>query len=313
MADYVRFFWLKDGQLPLFPTPPGNSLLYMAGGDDDRENPKLRWHPATFRSRNAIVPILSTTLEAFLKFIEEPNEVDVPGDSEDLTLYVALRASSRLECAEADGGFLHELFLAAAIVPGVVEGAIQYPWQFEPLNQLAQLCMLPDLEHEPDDPILRPEWLAMGERRAAHKKHQEVQDRAKALLESFLDDDQLAEFKKRHRFRVSDENGLRYLIMYGVHGNVFRIAEAEDGSLLCLVNYCIHAHDDELPIYDLMLAQKLMLESDLQAFLKTANATVIDPRSEEEQARDVPAPVPDARVERRAQLLQELGAFRAAV
>lgn len=305
MADYVRFFWLADGQLPLFPTPPGGRLLYMAGGHDDREDPKLRWHPAVFRARNAIIPVLDTTLRDFLRFMEEPNEIDIEGDHEDLTLYVALRGSSRHECAEADGDWLHELFLAAAIVPGIVEGAVKYPWQMEPLNQLAQLCMLADLEEAPDDPILRPEWRKMGERREAHRRQREVQDRAKKLLESHLDDDQLAEFKKRHRFRVTDENGLRYMVMYGSHGNVFRIAEDGD-KLLCLVNYCHVPLDEELPIYDQMLAQKLLIECDLTSFLSVANATVNAPRPEEERAKDIPDHDPAAVEETREQLVDEL-------
>jgi hypothetical protein len=269
-VTYVRFFWLDDGALPLFQAPDGGLLHYMAGGGDDEANTRLRWQPARFGGNIAIIPLAATTLDALLKFIEEPAEVE--GE----TLYVAIRSSWRVPCAEEDGGFLNELIVAVAIVPGQVEGAIEYPWHFEPLHQLVQLCTLADIETEPDDPILRTEWLKMGELRGERRKYREVQDRAKALLMLHLDEEQLKEFKKWHRFRVRTD-GFTYLIMYGVHGNVFRIAEGEDEKVIPLINYCHCPQDEELPVYDQMLAQKILIELAPDNFFAVANATVLDP------------------------------------
>ena len=100
----------------------------------------------------------------------------------------------------------------------------------------------------------------------------EAEMRAKVLLESVLDSDQVEELRARDRFFVRSRSGKRYLIQRGVAGNVFHVREDSDDKL---TRYCIHPQHEgsDIPIYDVMLAQKLLLESDEATFLHKANAS----------------------------------------
>jgi hypothetical protein len=95
-------------------------------------------------------------------------------------------------------------------------------------------------------------------------------------LEGFLDEGQREEFKKRHRFRVRGPDGLDYLIMYEAHGNVWLIETSVDGKITPRENYCVIPDGVEIPIYDLMLAQKLMIETNLAEFKRIANVARYD-------------------------------------
>ena len=276
MADAVRLLWLDNGALPTFPFV--GKYHHLAGGGDDKENPKLRWAQAASH-RRVYVPIIECSLEDFLRFMEEPNEVD--GD----TLYIAIRTFSRM--IGIHGSPINSLLLAAAIVPGTIEGAVEHPWHYETLHQISRLCTLNECREEPEDPVLRAAWHTIADHRAQIRAYRDSQDRARKLLESQLDDGQLAEFKKRNRFRVRAPDGFVYLITFGTHGNVFRIAEiiTEQGeSVKALVNYCIVPDESvNIPIYDQLLGQKLLLEQDPDAFFSIANATEI---KDEPQAVD---------------------------
>jgi hypothetical protein len=276
VVDAVRLFWLDDGAIPIFPFR--GVLHYMAGGFENGEYKPHHWMPAAFSrpapTGKAIIPIQDTTLEKFLAFMEEPNVVD--GE----TLYVCIRTFSRLEVPSLEDGipaksYINSLLLAAAIVPGQIEGAVPHNWRFEPLTQLAQLCTVGELTEEPADPILKEPWLKMAASREQFRQHREVQERAKRLLETHLDEEQLAEFKKKNRFRVKAADGLVYLITHGSHGNVWNIETSGDGKLIPRTNYCIVPTED-IPIYDQMLAQKFLIESDLAVFKATANVSHFD-------------------------------------
>jgi hypothetical protein len=280
MDDAVRLIWLGGGELPTFPFQ--GDLHYMTGGEDDKANPKLRWHSA-YVSRTVYIPIIATTLEEFLAFMEEPNVI--PGK----TLYIAIRSFSRI----AQGnGFYNSLLLSAAIVPGDVDGAVEHPWRMEPLTQIANLCTLVECKEEPTDPILRAAWLGIEESRAITRAWNAAWERSKRLLEANLDEEQLAEFKDRYRFRVRAADGHVYMFIFETHGNIFRIAELiEPGgpAIRALVNYCIVPNADvHVPLYDQLLGQKLLLENDPEAFFATANSTEIEATPEQvEQAIEV--------------------------
>ncbi len=270
--------WLGDGALPIFPFT--GTLHYMAGGYQNGEHQPLHWHPAAFNrpSGNAIIPIQDTTLETFLAFMQEPNVVDGS------TLYIAIRSFYRLEATvvtrdDEDGlpqkEYINTVLLAAAIVPGVIEGAVEHPWRYEPLDTLHKLITIREVETEPEDPILKAAWLHMAEAREQHRQWKEVQGRARRLLEAHLDEEQMAEFNKKLRFRVRGSDGLIYLITFETHGNVWQIETGATGKTIPRQNYCIVPKED-IPIYDQMLAQKLMIETDLDEFKRIANVTRFD-------------------------------------
>lgn len=90
--------------------------------------------------------------------------------------------------------------------------------------------------------------------------------RAARLLEANLDEEQRKTLVEKNCFYLHTKAGRKYRIDRGTHGNVKLIDET--GKIL--KGYC--AQPDGVPVEDSMLAQKLMLESDEDAFLRVANA-----------------------------------------
>ncbi len=94
--------------------------------------------------------------------------------------------------------------------------------------------------------------------------------RAEKLLVMTLDDKQRADFEKDRYFEViSQKSRKRYRITKGMAGNVYVYNEQNK----CIERLCIHVYQD-VPHYDNMLAQKLMLEADEDVFRRTANITL---------------------------------------
>lgn len=105
------------------------------------------------------------------------------------------------------------------------------------------------------------------EARASREERIAVIDRAALLLKENLTREQLKEFEKDMRFTVRSQDGQR---LYRINrGRVQNIEEVDDrGNRMSIL--CAHPVD-EVPDFDTMLAQKLMLEHDEQAFLRLAN------------------------------------------
>lgn len=103
------------------------------------------------------------------------------------------------------------------------------------------------------------------------KEQAEAKERAHELLLSALSREQQEEYLKSNFFRVRivDKTGTirTYRVDHGTHGNVRLIDEA--GKILR--RYCIQPNG--VPTEDAMLAQKLLLETDEEAFLRIANAS----------------------------------------
>lgn len=96
--------------------------------------------------------------------------------------------------------------------------------------------------------------------------------RARRLLISMLNPDQQKELDEKNHFHLTvyskDGTMKVYRIEHGYAGNVKLLGL--DGQPV--KRYCIHA-DSRLPYEDQMLAQKLLLETNEEHFLKTANMT----------------------------------------
>ena len=99
---------------------------------------------------------------------------------------------------------------------------------------------------------------------------QAVERRAKELLESCLSFQQLSDFLIHRRFDVKGSLGVHTYRIDNV-GNVRRL-NIEGRSD---ISYCIHPdrYRHPVPTYDLILAKKLMIETDETLFLDTANGT----------------------------------------
>jgi hypothetical protein len=93
--------------------------------------------------------------------------------------------------------------------------------------------------------------------------------RAEDLLRRHLSDEQREDLEKKHCFYLTshgkDGKSRRYRIDRGTHGNVKLLDDK--GSIVG--SYCVQP--DGVPAADAMLAQKLWIETDEDAFLKVAN------------------------------------------
>ena len=111
---------------------------------------------------------------------------------------------------------------------------------------------------EPDDA------LSAKERRRARR-------RAKKLLLASLDADQRRELKRKGYFHVSGSKGNLYRVASAFPFNVRLAGYAKRSRVF----FCLEAEDPDLPAEDVMLAQKLMLETDEGEFLRLANMAYI--------------------------------------
>lgn len=106
--------------------------------------------------------------------------------------------------------------------------------------------------------------LAAGSKK--RRREERVANRkAKALLHSQLTREQRWQLRAEKAFTVVGQDGQTYLITEGSSSNV-RLLENGEATL----SFCIIAKDLWLPVYDLMLAQKLMLEASPEEFHKLA-------------------------------------------
>jgi hypothetical protein len=95
--------------------------------------------------------------------------------------------------------------------------------------------------------------------------------KARELLLSYLNDIQRAQFEKKGEFTVRSPWGTRFLIMAAGHLNIYRLGPGDKR----LARYCVVV-DAHVPVYDTMLAQKLLIETDPIKFHETANVFRMD-------------------------------------
>ena len=100
--------------------------------------------------------------------------------------------------------------------------------------------------------------------RRGRKEIQQVNYRARSLLHRHLSRHQRLELRHTQGFHVRGRDGRTYHVTEGTTTNVF--LEHEDVRFAL----CVIPKEEALPLYDQMLAQKVMLETDPEAFLRLA-------------------------------------------
>ena len=110
-------------------------------------------------------------------------------------------------------------------------------------------------------------------------KEQAAKDKAEILLLEHLSAKQKDDLKKKGYFLV-EVAGEVYKIKRGFSGNVKLINKETEQEMK---SFCIHPHE-RVPDGDAMLAQKLLLESNLDQFLKIANCTNLVPQNDNRRA-----------------------------
>jgi hypothetical protein len=106
--------------------------------------------------------------------------------------------------------------------------------------------------------------------RVQAKEAAEAQERAKALLASVLSRGQRVSLRTRGYFTVRCESGQRYRVKRGWSHNVERVVR-RGRQWVPVESLCIHPRET-VPTDDNLVAQKLMLETDEQAFRTIAYA-----------------------------------------
>lgn len=105
------------------------------------------------------------------------------------------------------------------------------------------------------------------------KEGRRAQRRARALLHQCLTKQQRWDLRGSKAFTIEGRDGRHYRITEGTASNVILLERGQPVKRLCVV-FQNHA---PLPMYDLMLAQKLLLESAPEEFWKLANVVEIRP------------------------------------
>lgn len=100
-----------------------------------------------------------------------------------------------------------------------------------------------------------------------------AQRRAKKLLLHHLTPKQKKTFRESQSFDIVGKDDKHYRITEGTSANVRLLENGVETHTLCVV-----FKDYSIPIYDLMLAQKLLLESNPKAFWKIAVVRPIAPQ-----------------------------------
>lgn len=115
---------------------------------------------------------------------------------------------------------------------------------------------------------------AAGFGKRGRREEHRANVKAKALLHSQLTKEQRWDLRATKSFTITGRDGRTYRITEGSASNVQLM---EDG--VPVRNLCVVARDLRLPTYDLMLAQKLLLETAPEDFHKLAVVTELPRRA----------------------------------
>lgn len=266
MISHLNIEYLGLGQLPLYGAEPGNTDLGRRVQYLNLDEGCQTWSICE-TARRIIVPLnvdtlveaLEPQLRTWLAALER---------EDDGTLYFPIRDLGTLP---DETGML--IIAGCTYVPRIQAGTPL--GGADPVPLILQACRdIRFFESPPENwetyhPVLRQAIEGVLQRRREHEENrrtaEEIEARSRALLHECLDDEQLGEMTEKTQFHVQGADGHTYLVKKGHGHNVFRI---EDGR--ATVEYCLV--QGFVPVYDLMLTQKLLLEADPETFLATANA-----------------------------------------
>ncbi len=278
--EFVYLEWLRAGSLPIYQVEQRTPYFYLHGEVGGRELPDrtLMWLPAE-SGRKMLLPMHETTLRWFLRSLEQklPTEGNLFDPSSPGTLVISVRSVFTAD-TEVEWDFVPVTFVTAAVacVPDVqfVKAfpiADLGPQPLETIREFLAFHQKPP--QETALPILWNLWAEHQEDRARERievdasqvRHREGLERAKRLLIANLDEEQRQEFEARQQFFVRAMDGRLYRVNTQDHANIDLIEEGRP-----TVNFCI-VSSEYVPIYDQMLAQKLMLETDIGKLTEIAN------------------------------------------
>lgn len=149
-------------------------------------------------------------------------------------------------------------------------GSIWYTWCSDSTAMAEAVTISSYPIHEPSEEELAERAREAEERDKARQEQQRQQEialeKSKQLLLDSLDEPNQERLHRDRQIHVWSKSGKSFRIKCGRQHNIFEMdAEGKD-----IREYCIHVKD-VVPNFDNMLAQKLMLESYEEEFLRVAN------------------------------------------
>lgn len=119
------------------------------------------------------------------------------------------------------------------------------------------------------DPEKLREWNEhyRRERENEEKRKKKIQDRARELLKRHLTPRQWSDYIERGHFFVKTRKGHLYQITAARDHNIIRLNKRRKPMRVL----CVSIYEVDVPVEDIMLAQKLFLETQEDRFLKIAN------------------------------------------
>ena len=182
----------------------------------------------------------------------------------DWDTYAGGRVTDRHEGVIIIGGMA---FIEGAKVGTDLEGR-------DPTRVVEQTCLLvAGKDFDRDTPDLEA-WRIRTEedlrarrerQRERNEKHTRVLAKARAILTSYLDEEQLVEFEATGDFHVLGADGFTYLVTGHGHHNVFRIEGGEKTYMYCIVSKGF------IPDHDQMLSQMFLLQANPEMFHQITN------------------------------------------
>jgi hypothetical protein len=155
-------------------------------------------------------------------------------------------------------------YYSTNILTSAVNQQIQMNYQISTAGMLGNVIYTSGYDETPEERRIRKVREADRE-----QKRKDAERRAEDLLITMLSDEQIIQYQK-HGYFETDVKGKIYRIKKGRSGNVELIENSKPK-----FRYCAHPVS-MTPDQDVMLSQFLMLHSDEQKFLTTANRTILN-------------------------------------
>lgn len=230
----------------------GQRLTYYIFDPPDRWNIYESIRPRMFVNTN-----IDVQFQALGRHLSQG--LDILPIDEDGSLVWSVRESARL-----NGGY-HFVLAGMIFLPGVSFG---YPLEgADPVDLMVQSC---DVGALPEDahPLVQAAWL----KESLPQGRFEKLHRARRLLMECLSPSQREELEEHDQFHTRGADGHVYRIKRGFGHNVYRLDETGHP----VAEYCIIINDWSIPDYDLMLAQKLLLDTNPHEFEAVSNIRLLN-------------------------------------
>lgn len=268
MIHSILLEFLAEGSIPVYETATDVNYHTLDFGDPlDLYTLTGQWRPKRGRHRITIPLNIDTDNNAV--FTHAPHWVNqaqaLPGNG---TLIFVVRTATIFE----DGTTL--VLAGMAYSERHIEGAVPLG-DTNPADLIVQLlhnnrdhAIVRDALEQRDGEIRenrRYDLMYEEIRRIEKRKERRAVRRAEKLLDAHLTHKQRRELKKKKLFHVRGQDGNLYQITHYGHQNVFQIEGGRRIRQFCAVS------SGQVPIADLLLAQKFLIESDIAHFLKIAN------------------------------------------